>query len=59
MILRSKKQLSDKELAEELHSAGLDAWEDYERKGKSADEWNKFRLKIATELNERLVIKKC
>jgi hypothetical protein len=34
-------------LEEVLHNAGLDAYQDYVSMGKSADEWNKFRNRIA------------
>ncbi len=53
-----KKRISDKELAEQLHSAGLSAWMNYEAMGKSGEMWNSYRLEIARELNRRLVIKR-
>ncbi len=46
--------LDAKSLAEELHVAGLNAYQGYEYMGQSADKWNDFRCNLAKNLLDRI-----
>lgn len=52
--LETQLRALEHQLAEILHQAGLDAYADYRSMGCSAEEWNKFRLKIAAGIIERI-----
>jgi len=41
-------------IAETLHCAGLNAFQNYNSMGQSAEAWNKFRLELAQAIADRL-----
>ncbi len=49
-----KDGLSVERIADDLHTAGLNAFVDYKSMGKSGDMWSDFRREIATELSNQL-----
>lgn len=50
------ESITEKELSNKLHIAGLDAFQNYAEWGKSSEHWDTFRLKIAKYLLENLKI---
>lgn len=56
MEINKEDLLSVDELANELHNAGLTAWNPYQKMGKSGDQWSVFRKSIANELLKKLEV---
>lgn len=57
MFLRlTEKPLDAEKLAGYLHNTGLWAYHNYEAMGRGREKWDDFRLQIARELLQRLVI---
>ena len=56
MWFSKREKVTVEELSSILHSAGLDAYNNYKDKGYSGDKWDEFRRKIATELLKNVVI---